>query len=315
MISVIVPVYNAEKVVGRCIESVILQTYTDWELILVDDGSNDQSISVCEIYAHKESRIRIIHQENQGPSKARNTGINAAKGDYICFIDSDDYVSPNYLSDFNLDKDVDFVVQGMELIYINERLNKKYIPLKTLVCKLDKALEEASIYVLLYGPCCKAFKTSILRENNIVFPLNVHYGEDRIFVLKYMRYCYNNVKIISIANYYYMHENMASLTAKRKKSIELAQSSLLQYRELKKLIAKITINKYSLYYRKELMLDTYQSVYNNILENKFKIWKSMSYIRQLDKDLMQFIYKEKSLPRTFNLIKYLVKLSRIGIRF
>lgn len=312
MISVIVPVYNAEKVVGRCIESVILQTYVDWELILVDDGSNDQSISVCEKYAHKDSRIRIIHQENQGPSKARNTGINAAKGDYICFIDSDDYVSPNYLSDFNIDKDVDFVVQGMELIYINERLNKKYIPLKTIVCNLDKALEETSIYVLLYGPCCKAFKTSILRENNIVFPLNIHYGEDRIFVLKYMRYCSNNVKIISTANYYYMHENVASLTAKRKESIELGLSSLLQYRELKKLIAKISINKYSLYYRKELMLDTYQSVYNNIFENKFKIWQSLSYIRRLDKELMQFVYKEKSLPCTFYFIKYLVKLLRIG---
>lgn len=95
-ISVIVPVYNAENYVNRCIESVLAQTYTDWQMVLVDDGSKDESLKVCQRYADIDSRISVIHQENAGPGVARNTGIAAAKGDYVVFIDSDDYVEKDY---------------------------------------------------------------------------------------------------------------------------------------------------------------------------------------------------------------------------
>lgn len=95
-ISAIVPVYNTEKLVGRCIDCVIAQTYPDWELILVDDGSTDGSLSVLKEYETKDSRIKVIHQENAGPGLARNKGIQNASGDYIVFIDSDDVIKPDY---------------------------------------------------------------------------------------------------------------------------------------------------------------------------------------------------------------------------
>lgn len=95
-ISAIVPVYNTEKLVGWCIDCVIAQTYPDWELILVDDGSTDGSLSVLKKYETKDSRIKVIHQENAGPGLARNKGIQNASGDYIVFIDSDDVVKPDY---------------------------------------------------------------------------------------------------------------------------------------------------------------------------------------------------------------------------
>ena len=95
-ISVIIPVYNAEKYVGRCIESVQAQTYTEWLMILVDDGSRDKSLEICQKYAGADNRIHVIHQENSGPGIARNVGLEYSKGKYVVFIDSDDYIEKDY---------------------------------------------------------------------------------------------------------------------------------------------------------------------------------------------------------------------------
>lgn len=95
-ISIIVPVYMVEKYLPRCIESILAQTFTDFELILVDDGSPDNCGAICDDYSQKDSRINVIHQNNKGLSEARNAGITQAKGEYLCFIDSDDIISPAY---------------------------------------------------------------------------------------------------------------------------------------------------------------------------------------------------------------------------
>jgi len=97
LISVIVPVYNVEKYLVRCIESILVQTYTTFELILIDDGSPDSCGNICDCYAEKDSRIRVIHKSNQGVSAARNTGLDNATGEYIAFIDSDDWIHEKYL--------------------------------------------------------------------------------------------------------------------------------------------------------------------------------------------------------------------------
>ena len=94
MISVIVPVYKTEKFLSDCIKSILNQTYHDLEVILVNDGSPDSSGQICEEYAKKDSRIKVIHQENAGVASARNTGLNLAAGEYITFVDSDDYICP-----------------------------------------------------------------------------------------------------------------------------------------------------------------------------------------------------------------------------
>lgn len=99
VVSVIVPVYKVENVLHYCIDSILNQTYKNFELILVDDGSPDNSGKICDKYAQKDNRIKVIHKENGGVSSARNCGIDAAKGKYICFVDSDDYPCKNYLFD------------------------------------------------------------------------------------------------------------------------------------------------------------------------------------------------------------------------
>lgn len=109
-ISVIIPVYNAENYVGRCIESVQAQTYNNWQMILVDDGSKDKSLEICQKYADVDNRISVIHQENAGPGIARNTGIAKASGNYVVFIDSDYYIEKDYFQLLSKhDEDVVFI--------------------------------------------------------------------------------------------------------------------------------------------------------------------------------------------------------------
>ncbi|MGT2968444.1 MULTISPECIES: SP_1767 family glycosyltransferase [Streptococcus] len=101
MISIIVPVYNVEPYIKRCLDSLLKQTYTDFELLLINDGSTDSSALICEEYARKDKRIRVVHQENAGPSAARNRGIELAQGRYITFVDSDDFVEADYLENLH----------------------------------------------------------------------------------------------------------------------------------------------------------------------------------------------------------------------
>lgn len=123
LISVIVPVYNIEKYVGKAIETIIGQTYRDLEIILVDDGSTDKSGEICEHYAGKDDRIVVVHQENGGLSKARNTGTRIAKGDAIAYIDGDDYIHPCYfeiLAKNLTEHNADISVCGMQVVSENE---------------------------------------------------------------------------------------------------------------------------------------------------------------------------------------------------
>ena len=113
-VSIIVPVYNVEKYLQRCIESILTQTETDFELLLIDDGSKDKSGLICDEYAQKDKRVNVIHKENGGVSSARNLGIEKANGEWMCFIDADDYVRQDFLSDIQqyLFNDVDIVHWG-----------------------------------------------------------------------------------------------------------------------------------------------------------------------------------------------------------
>ena len=112
MISIIIPVYNAENSIHRCIRSVCSQTYKDWELILVNDGSKDNSGKICDEYSKQDKRIHVIHKENEGVSKARNAGLKIATGDYISFVDSDDWLDNNYLQNFMPYTEYDIVISA-----------------------------------------------------------------------------------------------------------------------------------------------------------------------------------------------------------
>lgn len=129
-ISVIIPVYNAEKYLRKCIESVLNQTFGDFELLLVDDGSPDHSGEICDEYAQKDSRVHVFHKPNGGTANARNYGLDHSQGDYVAFIDNDDYVEPTYLGDMYsamTHYDVDLVCCGA---WLDEKSDGSYHSLR-----------------------------------------------------------------------------------------------------------------------------------------------------------------------------------------
>lgn len=118
LISVIIPVYKVEKYLDECIQSVINQTYKNLEIILVDDGSPDNCGKICDEYAKKDNRIKVIHKENGGLSSARNAGLDIARGEYISFIDSDDYVSKDFIKNMSIQMaNADLIICGMKNVY------------------------------------------------------------------------------------------------------------------------------------------------------------------------------------------------------
>ena len=191
-ISVIVPVYNVEKWLPKCLDSILGQTYCDFELILVNDGSKDRSLEICNQYAQIDSRIIVIDKDNEGVSATRNIGIRNAHGKYICFVDSDDFVGPNYLSSLvntRMKYNCPLVVSGMTLYFNGEK--SEYKVKEALYDKSDflQLFSSPDNSFLLRGPCCKLFDRDIIQSKGLKFDLSINFGEDTIFVLQYCLYC------------------------------------------------------------------------------------------------------------------------------
>lgn len=206
MISIIIPIYNAEKYIDECIESIEKQTYTNWECILVNDGSTDSSGNICNQWAKNDKRIHIIHQKNCGVSIARNNGLKKSKGEYICFIDSDDWIDENYLKlMIEHSSHCDLVVSGQIREFPN-RTTTIYKPCNTEVFNISH--ENANKFIelsedfLLFAPHEKLYKKEIITNNNIRFLEGCNYGEDLIFNFQYLQYV-NNISTISDAQYHY----------------------------------------------------------------------------------------------------------------
>lgn len=192
MISIIVPVYNAEMTLKRCVDSILNQKYREFELILIDDGSKDRSGEICDEYALKDTRIRVFHKTNGGASSARNVGLDNAKGKWITFCDSDDYVYPNWLENFytHVSEVYDIVCQGMD----SNKPLAKTLTLRTHGVNYDGSNVDVFIDLLHVNQILgylflKMFRRSIIRNNNIRFDESVTLQEDDIFVIEYLSHC------------------------------------------------------------------------------------------------------------------------------
>lgn len=182
LISVIVPVYNVEEYLDRCVTSIVNQTYKNLEIILVDDGSPDHCPQMCDNWEKKDSRIKTIHKENGGLSSARNAGIKAMHGKYVCFIDSDDYMETEavYTMYALLNSDnYDICVCNMKYLSKNGRLMYKGRCKDASISGKDvmKSFFEGNVFDP-YSACNKLYKVSIIRENNLFFDETILWGED-----------------------------------------------------------------------------------------------------------------------------------------
>jgi len=207
LISVIVPVYNAEENLNRCINSILNQTLIDFELLLVNDGSKDSSADICDTLAKTDTRVRVLHKENGGASSARNLGIEKSNGEYICFVDSDDYVDKSYLSAFFIDalKDDKYTFVIQRLANINDgkyRKQPEFVEGLYIKSEFSKLFSLNLIMKRGY-PSCKLFNSKTLKTYNIKFNPNIHYCEDLLFMLTYLKYV-DTVYFSNDINYNYI---------------------------------------------------------------------------------------------------------------
>lgn len=190
-VSIIIPVYNAENTLDRCINSIRGQTFKEWEMILINDGSRDASADICERYALIDMRIRVLNQKNKGASGARNTGICAAQGEYLMFIDSDDTADPTFLEEYVKaiqTMNVDVVIGGYRLIKESGD-HSLYCPEKNEIFYSDiweKICKEPQPFGYLWN---KIFKRDIIREWNLSLREDMYSQEDLDFCLSYFDKC------------------------------------------------------------------------------------------------------------------------------
>ncbi len=208
-ISVIVPVYNVEALLPRCVDSLLNQEFTDYEVLLIDDGSTDRSGRICDEYKEKDVRIRVIHKHNEGVSRTRNRGIDEAKGEWITFVDSDDYVTPGYLSDLYacVGTGIELVIQSLKHIRESGEMLYDYnLPKeKKVYATNDFAVMVKEQYVAQRGyTVSKLFKRQILDDLSIRFDPSIRFSEDWVFLFCYLNQMNGKVCCSSVSNYFYV---------------------------------------------------------------------------------------------------------------
>ncbi len=210
-ISVIVPVYNTEKYLNQCIDSILAQTFTDFELLLIDDGSTDNSAMICDEYAQKDSRVRVFHKKNGGVSSARNLGLDNACGEWIAFVDGDDWIKPNYLYSMISQSDADLIMSSFEIIDKVEMWDNRIGNELYNNSKIKFFLERYINTATLCAPWCKLFKKSII--GNLKFDETISFAEDTIFCFEYLEKV-DSVKTISNFGYQYRRGLNEALSVK-----------------------------------------------------------------------------------------------------
>lgn len=217
MISIVIPVFNAEGYLDCCLKSIVSQTYNNWEVILIDDGSKDSSAGICDKYAEKYPNIRCIHKRNGGVSSARNTGIEQAQGEWIFFCDADDMLLPGALEKMTAEAErhqTEFLMFGYEKVSETGKSLLKKIEEKDKVINRNKALLEmfkASDYPYQGYLWCKLFKRNIITENHISFDEKISFNEDRLFIIEYLTKVKSDVFYTTYPVYKYIERSNSAM--------------------------------------------------------------------------------------------------------
>ncbi|MGL4570223.1 MAG: glycosyltransferase family 2 protein [Clostridium sp.] len=273
-ISIIIPVYNSETYIKRCIDSILSQTFYKFELICIDDGSTDKSLEILYEYDCKDERIKVIKQKNGGPSKARNKGLEVAKGKYVAFVDSDDYLENEYLERlFEKSMENDIIIAN----YKEETENNKK-EIKIFECLLDNKNNSEIIEEILLGSggyvWGKLFKYSAISENNLKFDENINMCEDLIFIIDF----FTKINYIGKSNesmYIYNKCNCNSITTKYKPEMFYIQGQVQE--KIKNIInkSKIKFENIDLIlanrFKDILMYSIYKESKLNHIQHKTKI--------------------------------------------
>lgn len=311
-ISVIVPVYNVKKYIHQCIDSILGQILTDFELLLIDDGSPDNCGAICDDYAIKDSRIRVFHQENAGVSAARNKGLEVALGEWICFIDADDYIDSSYLANLyapvNRFATLD-IVSVASFLYeysYNKNLNQ------TVQFNFDRDYYiESSIMHYLhavnygYGCCGRLYRKSLIINNRLKFIVNNNVYEDSVFMMSACL-CSSAIAIVESEKYHYMHYiehfNQTTQSSVSKKYDNFIQTSIVgiqciekyikKYKYLELSFVKSSISKYYSIYLEGVLVYNQQNQRSIVFENRY-ILKQALYLYFKHKKYIKLGFKHQ----------------------
>lgn len=236
-ISIIVPVYNAEQFISQCLDSIVNQTYTNLEVIIINDGSTDATGVLCDAYAKKDSRLHVIHKMNEGVSKARNIGFKVSSGDYIQLADADDVLYPTLcekLVEGMEANNADIVICGFRTtFYENGKCVRAFdlAPEDRVYSIENDLLSEFCMYResgLMNVSWNKLYKRSIIHEKAVTFPEEIHISDDQFFALQYWAHV-TTVCALSDVLYEYRQINKASITAKYHEKFSLYSEQFLDF--------------------------------------------------------------------------------------
>ncbi len=195
LVSIIVPVYNTEKYLPKCLNSLLAQTLQDIEVLLIDDGSTDSSGMICDNYTHQDKRLQVLHIPNQGVSHARNKGLEIAKGEYVLFVDSDDWIETDMVNTlYQLVQNYQTDLSTCGYIIEDEDGHTLYKVEEQTSCKLEKwdaihSLFHDRYYKYKGNLWDKLYNKRLIDRNNLKFNENISYNEDRLFIFQYLSYC------------------------------------------------------------------------------------------------------------------------------
>lgn len=286
-ISIIIPIYNTEQYLKECLDSVIAQEFKYWECILIDDGSSDNSGYICDLYVKQDNRFKVYHTINSGVSAARNLGISNASGKYIAFIDSDDTVDKEYLSELYMamiDTKVELIVCGMKLIRPSgTEINGTIENLITIGNEGANHFVELNRKSLLYGPVVKLYRSDIIKDNKIKFPSGIQYGEDLIFNLEYLNYV-TDIFTIDSVGYNYRILSSGTLSSSVHKN---HKNNYEQWKMIRSFFKKRGINDVSAHVYLSNRL--WGIVYNLVMGNKLSMKElEGAFSNELANDLKTF---------------------------
>ncbi len=272
-ISIIVPIYRVEQYLSSCIKSILKQTYSNFELILIDDGSPDHCGKICDEFARKDSRIKVIHQTNGGVSKARNIGIKIAKGKWICFIDPDDLITPEYLEKFDPDhiNDIDLIIQGH--LILRKNLYRSECKFTNCIYHIKDILTPDLLFFLV--PWSKLYKKELIVKYNINFPENISQYEDMVFYHNFISHA-NTFRTISSQRYIYRQNSKNSLSSFIPDPMKYVIAMEMSFKYLKNIYEKNNIkNNY-------LFLDNITNLRRNVIYPFYFKYSKSQYFQLID---------------------------------
>lgn len=316
-ISVIVPVYKAEAHLCRCVDSILSQTFKDFELLLIDDGSPDKSGEICDEYARKDSRVRVFHKKNGGVSSARNVGLDNARGEWVAFVDSDDYIENGYLATLNL------VEQGTEVIHFG--FKKETSDKSIYNCfefKHPKLVPLEIFFTKQYFSSCSVsyfFAKSLVES--IRFNENLKYSEDRQFIIQVLLHTKSNIQLVNNICYIYTYNENSATNTKRslKHYIDdlLAFQNIIEYININNINVRHSVIKYmynlfvNSFFMMYSMCDERDKSFTYVAQKTIKRINSLSKMSNFDSEIFfiipSVIYIKCKIYRLLRILYYKIK--------